>query len=438
MPRLLIGNDFTEEVEESGVEREVTACWSAQRVHFLARDGDVLLLPAPPSSGFVEYVTSLTGVDPRTLRTVIPPGSGAPYEALTPIRLAATSLRSELGRLLAERSVDEVVMLYPDPVVAELAADLGVGVSVAGGDFIRQGGGALVNSKAAFRALAAGAGVPVADGAVCSTPEAAGNEALRLFASGHPVMTKHEFRQASKGNEILTQKEGIMSRGAPKTLVLPDAPSVEEHFAREWNRLTTGGRHRLVVERYHPDSASVFAEFLLSDSCVELTGEGELLYAPSPVGQVLPIRTLDSSIRDRLVSDARRMSDLLRGIGYRGFVSMDAIITPEGRTLFTEANGRVTGSTHIYASVGRRIVGDAYPGHRTLMEVVGLRVPSVTGAVALLRDHHLHYDPGSRTGVVIANDVHPVDRDVTYCVVAEDVERAQEIRERVTHLFAAW
>ncbi|WP_017557207.1 preATP grasp domain-containing protein [Nocardiopsis baichengensis] len=435
MSRLLIGNDFTEELDGADRAREATACWYAQRTLFFAEDGDTVVLPHAPTDVFLGYVTSLTGTDPASLRIVVPPARVHSQEHLSAERIADPSFHRALHEAIAGRPVDEVVMLYPDPRIVALARALGIGDAVPGGDFIMQSGGALANSKAAFRALASGTGVPVPEGAVCSDPSMAHDVVERLLGAGAPVIVKHEYRQASKGNEILSRHGGVTPRGAPRAVVLPDPESARKHLEAEWDRLTSGGRHRLVVERYFPDSASVFAELLLTDAGVELAGEGELIYAPTPRGQVMPACRLPSGARGELAVHSRRMGRLLWDMGHRGRVSMDAVVTPDGRLFFTEYNGRVTGSTHVYAIVGHRVVGRDYPGSRVLVEHVGLVVPSFESAVARLSAEGLAYDHESRTGVVLVSDLHTDDRDVIYCIVVDDVASAEKYRQRVERLF---
>lgn len=431
MARLLIGNDFGEELDGADEARYATARWYAQRTLFFARDDDVLVLPERPDDSFVHYVTSLTGTDPASLRMVVPPDGATLSAAL----LAGPAFQDAVLAALAGRTVDRVVMLHPDAAVVEFARALDLLHLVPGHAFIGQGGGALVNSKAVFRALAAGAGAPVPDGAVCADPVAAEQTIGRLFDAGHPVITKQEFRQAGKGNEILSRGGGITPRGAPHVVVLPDRPGLRRHLEAQWGRLTEGGRRRLVVERYFPDSASVFAEFRLSDVGVERSGDGELLYAPTPSGQIMPVQSLEAPTLAALLAQGRRICEPLHAMGYRGMLSADAIVTPSGELYFTEFNGRVTGSTHLYAVIGGRIVGEDYPARRVLLEHVGWPVPSFDAALRRLADAGLAYDPGRGTGVVVNSAFDPTHRDVLFCVVAENLPRAEKNRQRVLELF---
>ncbi|MEV6671890.1 peptide ligase PGM1-related protein [Streptomyces sp. NPDC051162] len=432
MSRLLIANDFTEELEESGEPRLATARWHAKRALFFARDHDVLILPEAPDDSFVHYVTALTGTDRSTLAVITPPGA-----ALTPATLTDPAFRDRVRAALTGRTVDAVIPLHPDAAAVDLARGLGLLEAVAGHGFIAQGGGSLANSKAVFRALAAGTGTPVPDGTVCAAVESATGAVHALLEGGHPVIVKHEYRQATKGNEILSPYGGIAPRGAPRLTVLDDRPAVAAYLRDHWGRMTSDGRHRLVVERYFPDSATVFAEFTLTDEGIAAAGQGELLYEPGPSAQIMPVQTVPPELTAELLSGGRELCRALHAMGYRGTVSTDAIVTADGRLFFTEFNGRTTGSTHVYAEIGGRIVGPGhYPLHRVLLEHVAWPVPSFDRAVAALTEAGLAYRPGTRTGVVINTAFDTAYRDVCFCVVAEDLAGARKQREQVLSLFA--
>ncbi|MEV0275701.1 peptide ligase PGM1-related protein [Streptomyces sp. NPDC050610] len=433
MSRLLIGNDFTEDLEDAGEQRLATVRWHAKRALFFARDHDVLVLPEAPDDSFVRYVTALTGTDPASLAVVTSPGSAA----LTSATLADPALHERVRAALTGRRVDEVIPLHPDPAAVELARGLGLLDAVAGHAFIAQGGGSLANSKAVFRALAAGTGTPIPDGTVCADVETAARAVYVLFEREHPVIVKHEYRQATRGNEILSPFGGITAWGAQHLTVLSDRRAVAAHLRDNWGRLTSGGRHRLVVERYFPDSTALFAEFKLTDTGTEPAGQGEMIYDPTPSAQIMPVRTVRPELTAELLARGRELCEPLRAMGYRGTVSTDAIVTPDGQLYFTEFNSRTTGSTHIYAEIGARIVGPDYPDRRVLLEHVAWPVTSFDQAVTALTEAGLAYSQDTRTGVVISTAFDTAHQDVCFCVVSEDLAEATKLRLRVLGLVDA-
>jgi hypothetical protein len=435
--RLIIGNDFSEALR---TDRGWCAWW-VQRAAWFAGNGDVLVLPVPPDEAFLGYVTSLTGVRRESLRIVVPPPGRHGTGLLTVDRLTDIKFREELHGVLAGTEIESVFPLWPDACVAALARAMGCEQAVPGLGFLSQGGGVLANSKAAFRAVAAGAGVPIPSGTVCSSQQAAEEQIVEMFELGQLVMLKQDFLSGGRGNEILSPAEDFRPVGARRTVVLRDRAAVCDYLERTWDWLSADRCHRVVVEEYLRDSAAYYGEYLITDDAVEVTAHGELFYAPYAVAQLIPASAsgLDAETLATLLEHGRRLSESLRTMGYRGYLSADAIVTPARDIFFTEWNGRVTGSTHLYHALGKRVVGD-YTHDRVLLDrswPPGWTVASFPAAVDALAGAGLAYDPASRTGVMLSSAFNEDYRSVMHCVVAENAEAAWDIDRRLGALFGA-
>jgi hypothetical protein len=432
--RLLIGNDFDEDLRD---DRGWSGWW-VQRIAWFARDHDVLVLPEHPEDAFLDYVTGLTGTDRSTLRVVVPPPGRLGDGLLTADRLTDPVFHDELRTVLAGRTVDSVVAMSPHASVSALARAIGAQSALSGGAFTSQGGGTLVSSKAVFRSVAAGAGVPLPAGAVCSNPAAAEDAITEQLDQGHIVVLKLEFRSGGRGNEVLSPIEGVRPVGARRTVVLSGRPAVHAYLEESWEWLTDGGRHQVVVERYFRDSAAYFVEFLIGDEGIELGGHGEMQSAPYYTAQIIPA-DLDPETLDRLIQGGRRMCVPLHAMGYRGMLSADAIVTPDRQVLYTEWNGRLTGSTHTYFILGDKVVGKDYASDRVLLEHVwpqGWATSSFQSTVDRLTAAKLAYDPATRTGVIVVSAYDKEHQGVMYCVVAPDIDMAWDVNDELNSLFA--
>ncbi|MBZ4318334.1 peptide ligase PGM1-related protein [Streptomyces huiliensis] len=431
MTALLIGDNRAAEMAggpDGTPDGRRRAARGAQRLLWWARDGDVLLLPEAPDDAYADHVTGLTGTRRATLTVVtadLPPTGTLPDATVAAVRTA-----------LAGRTVDRVLPVYADAGVADLARRLGAERALPGWAFHAQGGSALVNGKAAFRAVAAGTGTPVAAGTVAGTADAAGDYAAGLLAAGHCAVLKQAFHSGGLGNEILTADPAVRPLGAPRAVVLPGPEAARKHVAGHWDRLSSGGRHPLVVERYHPESTPVYAEFEVGDDAIVLSGHGEMLMDPVVVGETVPA-ALPRAVLDRLLAGGRRLCAAYRALGYRGTLSADAILTPAGELLFTEANGRLTGSSHLHTALGRRLVGERPGSRRVFLETGTWPVPSFGAALDALERSGLAFDPATRTGVVLVGDLVPVDGTVIPCVIARDRDAAHAVRRSLPAFAAA-
>ncbi|MFG2913460.1 peptide ligase PGM1-related protein [Kitasatospora sp. NPDC048298] len=440
MTTLCIANSRTEEMvgDLTGMtprERLFSGC-AAQRMLWWAEDGDVLVLPCGPDPEFLAYVTGLTGVRADALTFVVPPPGAQGDQVLTTDRLADPGFRAELRRVLDGRTVDEVLAISPNGAVAELADALGVAHAMPGRPFAAQGGNALVNSKAGFRALAAGAGVPIPPGLVAGTPAEVEAAIERLLARGHSVMVKVEYQGGGLGNEILARDEKVEAVGAERVVPLPDRAAVAGYVAERWTWLTGGRGQRVVVERYFADSVPLYAQFLIDDAAVSLAGCGEMLMRPVVVGEITPPVTPAPEVLAELVDQGARLCEVLRVIGYRGTVSADAVLTPEGEIYFHETNARLTGSSHLLDIFFGRLLRAEHRGSRHILELGGLRAPSLAEAVAATAAAGLAFDPQTGTGVLFSSDFGPADGSLMYGVIAETPEAVRALEAALLALFA--
>jgi hypothetical protein len=439
MPRLLIGNCFTDEL--GGDPRLLpqahlqTAAASAQLLIWFAENDDIIILPTEPDADLVEYVTTLTRTDPSSLRIIVPPAGASGPGLLTADRLANPELRAALSGAIAGRPIDEVITLTPEASVVALARSLGFLDAVPGHAFIGQGGGVLVNSKAVFRAIAAGSGVPIPEGAVCTNKVDAEEVIAGLFDKGYPVMLKRDYSCGGLGNEIVSPVEGYRPVGAERLLVLADRDAVRAYLDERWDWVTNGGRFPAVIERYVPDSRGIFVEYTITEQGAVFSEHGEMLSVPVANSQVIPSPELPPRALADLVNAGGRLCESLRMLGFRGQFCADAIVTSTGEVMFTEYNGRITGSTHIYAIIGRRLVGPGYAADRVLVEYCRWPVPSYKAAAERLVEAGLAYDRITRVGVVLVKAYNHGDGTVRYCAIAEDFAHAEQIRRQVEALF---
>ncbi len=432
MTRILIGNDFSEDVR---TDRGWTGWW-VQRLIWFAEAGDVLVLPSAPDADFFAYAATAKGLQLDEVAVVTPPGRDRDA-VLNAEVLGDPALAEAVRAALGGRPVEEILPLWPDVAVARLARRLGLTSALPGAAFMSQAGGVMVNSKAAFRTVAAGAGVPLPDGAVCTSRAAAVTAVTELLESHDVVVVKHEWMSGGRGNELLSLRDDVRPIGARRSVRVSSDADVERYFAERWDWLSAGGRGRPVAEHYFEDSSAFFTELLLDEKGSHFRGDGELLSAPYAVGQIMPAPLSDPGLHEELVEHSHALAEAVRAMGYRGNLGPDAIVTPDDELFFTEWNGRVTGSTHIYEEIGRKVVGPGFGSDRLILERVwpqGWSVPSFADALRRLEASGRAFSPETRTGVVLTN-AHDGDRGVMYCVAAPSIDEAWEIDRGLAEVF---
>ncbi|SCL30780.1 peptide ligase PGM1-related protein [Micromonospora inyonensis] len=439
MPRLLLGDlyphDFGGDVAPISDTMARSAAAGSQAIVWYAESGDVIVLPQAPDPEFLAYRTTLLGVDRESLRIVVPPIAEASPYFLTRDRLTSAAGLAELRDALAGRTVDRIVALMPDAAIAALATELGCPEALPGHQFFSQGGALLANGKACFRAVAAGVGAPLPPGGVARGRADARALVMELLEQGHPVILKRDFGGGGMGSEVVALEAIPHPVGAQRAVHLPSTDHLDDYLDERWDWLTNGDRFPVVVERYYHRARAIFAEFEITDEAATFEEHGEIIHAPIAFAEFIPAPDLPPDALDRLVTIGQALAEGMRMMGYRGVVSADAILLDDGEVLLTEWNGRMTASTTIYRNLGRRLIGPDFSRCRALGEFVGWRVPSFPAAVARLDEAGLHYDPATRTGVVIVKGFNPEDSTVRYCVIAENTEAATQMSSRVEGLF---
>lgn len=431
--RILIGNHIDPAIRDRGDLR----AWT-QRVVWFARDGDVVVLSDEPDRQFLTYATSFTGVTPESLRILVPPAGHHGGRLLDPEGLTSAEFLRAVRDALGEAGLDqveEVFALWPSAHVSRFAAALGVEDRFPGAGFFSQNGGELGNNKATFRALAAGAGVPIPAGAVCRSRSEAVAATAELLAGTGAVVVKQAHNGAGVGNQLVLRDASLASDhvGARHLHHLDrgDPNEIEAYWTQRWDWASAQSRFPVVIEEFTPHTVSVYSEHYATDDGTRPTEMGTLHYVGRRLShQVVPLRGVDENVREQLLRGGARLAKTYRAFGYRGHLSADAVVTAHGRVVFTEVNAQVSGSLHIYQIIAHRIVGVTAAPERSVVEY---HVPP-TWAVADFETFRAAvdelggaYDPVTRTGVIVSMPVIPLEAgraQFVFCIAyATDADR---------------
>lgn len=443
--RIFIGNHIDPAIRDRGDLR----AWT-QRVVWFARDGDVIVLSDEPDQPFLTYATALTRVNPKSLRILVPPATNHGGRLLDPEGLTSAAFLRTVRDVLGETGldqVDEVFALWPSAHVARFADALGVANRFPGAEFFAQGGGELGNSKANFRALAAGAGVVIPAGAVCRSRREAVAATADLLVSSGAVVVKQAHNGAGVGNQLVLRDASLASGhvGARHLHQLAggDSGAIEQYWTERWDWASAQSRFPVVVEEFTPHTVSVYSEHYADDDGTRPTEMGTLHYVGRRLShQVVPLRGVDQNVREQLLHGGTRLAEIYRALGYRGHLSADAVVDPNRRVVFTEVNAQVSGSLHIYQEIAHHIVGVTAAPQRSVVEYhvpPTWEVADFATFLAAVDELGCAYDSGTRTGVIVSMPAIPLVPGLAqfvFCIAyGADAER-HAIFDRLDSRFA--
>ncbi|MFF8695533.1 preATP grasp domain-containing protein [Streptomyces sp. NPDC002431] len=446
--RILIGNHIDPSIRERGDMR----AWT-QRALWFARPGDLLVLCCEPDAAFVDYALAHTGVKREELTVLAAPAGAWGEKLLDPASLTAPAfveqVRAALGPAGAG-AVSEVFALWPSAAVARLADALGVTDSFPGAAFFGQGGGEIGNNKANFRALAAAAGVPILPGRICrSLAEATEATGALLKDSGsRAVVVKQAHNGAGVGNQLLVREpEMAVDHVGARHLhhLAPGPDGIAAYWAKRWPWANGEGRWPVVIEEFAPGADAVYSEHYASGAGTRATETGRLLYVGRRLShQVVPLDGVTEPVRAALLDGGARLAEAYRALGYRGHLSADALVLPDGSVVFTEVNAQVSGSLHIYQSIAHGIVDVTADPVRQVVEYhvpPTWAVPSFTAFLAALDELGLTYDPATRTGVIVSMPAIPLAPgepvQFVFCIAYDPAEGHEGVFDRLDARFAS-
>ncbi|MGW6714423.1 preATP grasp domain-containing protein [Streptomyces globisporus] len=430
MRRLWVGNcnseymvDRLEELDPR--EREGTPVVAARMV-WLLRDGDALMLPQPVDPSFVAHVGALMGFDPARVDLLVP--QDAAVRVLGQEELLRPEFLDRVRKVVAVPEAWEIRAYMSDRGIAALASAVGLpGGAVS--TFDASGGAELFNSKAVFRALAAGLGVPVPDGAVCATRGDLERALDRLAAPTGAVIVKADRMGGGAGNVLCRTDPTVPPAGAALTLPLGRALDREAILAHTGLATTHAPRGQVVAETYHPHCRSLCLEVLCpapQSGPPQILNIGEMLMEPIWNGFVMPAQDIPARVLDTTISHTLRLAAGMTAFGYRGLVNIDAIVAPDGRVWFNEVNARLGGCTHLH-HLATTLLGPQWEQRHVLTAHNDLAATSLPRLLEALEHSGSAFDLATGTGVVITADDTLNCGTVEYAVLAPDLGTARAL-----------
>ncbi|MBN9743349.1 hypothetical protein DMP23_19945 [Amycolatopsis sp. A1MSW2902] len=389
-----------------------------------ADDFDIVVLPIAPAREFAEYVTDLTQTDLQSLAFVETP-VGYPGRGTVSAACARNrSFLAQFGELAVEHKVSKVAPYYFDQVAAAISHAARVAETTPGFGFADEGGVRMLNSKAHFRAIARAAGIPIAEGVVTTDPDHAADYAAQEIAAGRAVIVKQHRQCGGNGNEVLHPLPDDEAIGALTAVHLSSKHEVLWHLASNWPRYSDGGRERVVIESYVPGCLPVYLEFNLSHDGIQKFGRGEMLMSPTNDGIAVPGGITEISGYEGFRTDALKLAETVRSLGYRGFMSVDGMATPSGPVLVNEINVRDGGSTHVH-HLAERVLGIAAQGGKHIVTKVRHTDHNFSDTRKRIEANGLDFDHAAKTGVIVTMAVTPSQK-FEYTAIGNSATEATE------------
>lgn len=409
---------------------------SARRMVWFMQSDDFIFLPSKPNPEWVSYVGRIKGVDLSTKQFIFPEN-----EAGKPNILNVEQIRACLDKLPGDTHSADLCPYYHCSSI-DLLFSHQIGKPIPKSSFVNQGGATLMNMKTIFRALFASK-IDIADGYVCKSLAEFLLAADIMLNSKRDIIIKQDKNAGGDGNiAVCISPRGSYPGVHTHFIIESDPCLIGSQINKVWEMATEKQAAKSVVlEEYFDTRNVIYAEYSIDEAGFKLLSYGDLRLStevdPRGGGALLWSGfRIPSSIEGDLLSvfhsQCEAIASLCHGVGYRGRINMDAIITLENRLIFTEINGRYGGCSHIH-EVSKSIIGESYLDTHVLLSRNGVGVPSFK--VALSAANKVN-DRSANCGVIIVNDDTLVTGTFEYIVYAESYSAAIAFESRYLELIA--
>ncbi|WP_244558884.1 peptide ligase PGM1-related protein [Bradyrhizobium brasilense] len=407
---------------------------SAYRSTWFAKEGDLIVSPLSIPADLLSYIGETLDFDASSVSLLVPEfGHEAPV--LNDFTLLSSSIIERLDSHIRQTSSWSMYPCYSSEGVARLAAILGIPQT--GDDFALQRGPDLLNRKSHFRQLATSVALPMPNGIVTTNSNELFRAVNLLRHETGRVIVKLDNGAGGVGNIILASNESGPLPGARDTRRIL-WPSFDPDAL--WAEMATASCNTLVVESYHLARSLFYLEYEIENDGLIFINSGNIrLRRSTDQSEKALIWTgleLPSDLRNEqwltAQTHAHRFVSLVRNLGYRGPVNIDAIFTNDGRLLFNEANGRWGGGSVLH-SIAVRLLGFDYSGSYVISSVRNVRSSSLKAAHERFAREGFLFDGARKHGVIpLASDQEA--GTVECLVIAYDRPAAGDLKQRLLTL----
>lgn len=406
--RTILANTVSDVMNEQPTDayRRAMAAVTPRKL-WQAQPGDCVVMLAPCSPAFREYVARTIGLDVDRVDIV------APAEVRG---VHALEVAEDLGALDRIGARPELKPFVPDARVLEFGRQAGLRIlpypqrpdpGVLG--TIR-----MINTKDGFRRTAAGLGLPVADGGHAdSVPELV--RQVTEFLTTHPAA-------------IIKVNRG--SNGFGNVAVRPDADRSVAQQVHDAVGEQPDRREGWVYEEFLPFTAAPSIEMEVDESgvrdfytCDQRTVNNAWtgMVTPAPMGPY----------HDELRAAAVAIGGWLHGRGYRGIFDVDGGVHGGGYVV-TEANVRRTGGSYL-EELARMLRPGVSPVHWRADVRFGTDALSFAEAAAKFEAAGFS-DPDADVRALLTADTRAVDGKWRYLVVGDAAEPVAEAERQVEQI----
>lgn len=445
MPKLLIGNVYSEavvgDVAKLPIFTRQAAAVYAKRLAWLLDEDDILILPSMPSKSMIDYISCIKN-EKITADNFFPLSTHTDNSIiLTSETLLDDKLISEIKARISGKTWELIPYIYSSAVIC-LFNELGLAhTDFQNPSFMNQTGINLLNSKSAFRAIAA-PHISIAPGSVCRSARELYYVMRQQINNVGAIIIKKDFSANGEGNIAITLNDRLNYAGVREVIKLNSLEEITcELSGKLWNSLVDSlGNNLIVVESYLPSQQTLYAEYYIGENIsncqlmnygivrMDETQDAKGKDIVNWIGFHIP-GNLPANTMQQFLDGCETLKQILLNLGYIGLINIDAIVTENNHVCFTEVNGRLGGCSHIQP-IAEKLIGSDYLKTHCILSRNHVAINDLSHAINLAEKLSVSND----SGIVIMNEDMDSWKIIDYMVYAKSESYAIELEQEFMNL----
>lgn len=364
------------DTSKNSIHVRQTAAVEARRLTWFLEDDDVIILPAPVSQSFIQYINKKSGRNLGDANFIYASDDPKNPSIVTGEILLNPSLIAKLNTICQTKR-DWYIFPYFHTSSICILADLLNQPLYLKSNFNGQSGDDLLNQKAAFRALFS-KHVPIANGAVCRSSIELYHIVCLLLQKVDKLIIKQNMNASGDGNILLTLKKDFSFSGVREVISINSKNDFSMKIANQlWFKLADAcGNNQLIIEEYVSNKNTLYAEYEIHEHGVfniisygivrmEKAGDKRGNGMAHWIGFEIPFKDITNSAVEFL-NYCDKLASVTAQLGFLGKINFDAIACDDDHILFTEVNGRLGGCSHV-ALLAKKLIGESFLNDATLL-----------------------------------------------------------------------
>lgn len=393
---------------------------SLQRISWLLSEGDVVIIPKHFPKKFLEYVSSVRGVDMSKVCFLTPSVNSSKF--LLENILKDDALLNELEEIIKS---NPDTMLYPfvlDNLVLQLSEKLNTKIHPYRQDItVRELENIIkqiyyLNTKSGFREVCKNLNLPIAEG---------------IFTQNKSDLINYAINQCEKYDLFVKRDRG--SNGY-QNFIIPKLSTIEDI-----NKIVQNIEDiPHVVEKCITVEWAPSYEYKITEAGVEFLYDcDQRCINNSWSGMTIPPFTLSNELRVAMREAADVFANHAFKIGYRGILDVDGIISNSGEWYLSETNFRTTGGTHMHL-IFEKYLGEGYLNNFKIIAdnlYKGQNTQDFYELIDQIKEKDLLFDQKKKQGVIFTNSGN-FDGKIRYLIISTDKDNTIKIEEKLNSIFS--